>query len=96
MEFVDLQVGTWCLMDGHKARVVERRVLMGITQNVYVETFPAGLPPAPSSPEADLAERRLRQRHGPLLAEDLDPYQPPDYDEWLAHQQDERRALLPG
>ena len=94
MEFKELQLGAWCLMDGQKARVCQTEQWVGGFQ-VYVETFPAGLPPAPSSPEADLAERRLRQTHGPLLPSDLKPYQPPDYDEWLAHQQDKRRALLP-
>ena len=95
MEFKDLQMGTWCLLDGQKAMVVERRELIGITQNVYVETFPMGLP-APLPDEDGLIDlHRAAVRHGPLLPEDLDPYQPPDYDEWLAHQQDERRALLP-
>lgn len=95
MEAADLQFGTWCLLDGQKARVYRTEQFGNFHFQVYVETFPAGLPRRPNSPEEDLAERRLRKRHGPLLPEDLEPYQPPDYDEWLAHQKDERRALLP-
>ena len=93
MEFADRQVGTWCLTDGQKARVVELIDWGGIIQNVYVETFPMGLPRPESTRPFD--PHRLAVRHGPLLPAYLDPYQPPDYDEWLAYQQDERRALLP-
>ena len=90
MEFKDLQVGTWCLLDGQKAVVYQRRMP---GEHVFVATFPAGLPGPDPDGVVDPYAGSLR--HGPLAPSDLKPYQPPDHDEWLAHKPDERRALLP-
>ena len=82
-----LRVGAWCLFEGHKV-LVERLEIVAATRriSVWVRTFPAGLPASQKALEAMKASG-VSQRRGPLSPDSVEPYQPPDYEEWLAHQE---------
>ena len=82
-----LRVGAWCLFEGHRV-LVERLEMVAATRSLSVwgRTFKAGLPGSPKEAEAMLASG-VSQRRGPLPPDSVEPYQPPDYEEWLAYQE---------